>query len=69
MFKDDLPNMAAQFGIRKFGDCDQVCDPSVKDVLFVLIEGAVAVLDDERMVKRAKTEIRKTRRKKKKAQE
>lgn len=69
MFKNDLPKIAEHIGIQQFADCEQVCDPSIKDVLFVLVEGSVAILDDERIVRRAKTEVRKLRRKRKKEEE
>lgn len=69
MFKNDLPGMVHHFRMLKFEDCEQVTEPKVKDVLYVIIEGAVAVLDDQKVLKRANHEIKKTRRKRKKAQE
>jgi len=67
MFEDELPRMSEHFKVLQFADCEQVADPSIKDRFFVLVEGGVAILDDERIVKRAKTEVKRLRRKRKRA--
>ena len=37
--------------------------------MFIIINGGIAIVDDERTLKRVNNEVKKTRRKRKKAQE
>ena len=67
MFKSHIEGFVDQMGLKRYKDCEQIAEPSSRDDVFIVIAGGVAILEDDRVNKRAKLEVRKIRRKRKKA--
>ena len=69
MFKTQVNNMAAHFSVHKFGDCDIVTEPAEKTNIFMLLRGSVVIVGDERTHKTSNRQVRKTRHRRRKAEE
>ena len=61
--------MAKHFNMKVYNDWDEVTYPNVKDMIYLIIKGQVCIISDERIQKKAKTEVRRTRKKRQKAEE
>ena len=67
MFSSHLQEMSKSFNFHIYGDWEEVTVPKIKDMIYLLIEGQIIIISDERTLKHAKTEVRRVRWKKKKA--
>ena len=61
MFKILINDMASSFKLFEYEDLKEVTNPSEKDTIYVLLEGEVHVIADDRAYKKIKVEIRKFR--------
>ena len=52
MFKNNLDQMATEFKLFRFADCEQVSHPGEKTTLFVILQGQVNVISDEKIYKK-----------------
>lgn len=66
MFKPIIHEMANNFVLHEYADCSEVTHPSIKDVIYVLIQGRVHIIAEERTYKRMKFCIRKQRKQRQK---
>ena len=69
MFTSHLDEMSKSFNYHIYGDWEEVTVPSMKDMIYLLIEGQVIIISEDRTFKHAKTEVRRVRWRKKKAEE
>ena len=69
MFNNNVKPIVNQMTINRFNDCQQITAPNSRNDVFIIINGGIAIVDDERTLKRVNNEVKKTRRKRKKAQE
>lgn len=47
MFHDDIEKMSKSFHLCRFGDCAQITEPKIQDLIYVVIEGQVAIIDNQ----------------------
>jgi hypothetical protein len=63
MFSHVITSMKQHFKLWEYQDCVEVTNPTHKEVMYVLMEGQVASISDDRTFKRTNFEIKKTRKK------
>jgi len=61
--------MSKDFRLYEFRDCAEVTHPSEKQTIYVVMQGAVHVIADEKTIKRVAFEVKKAKRKFKKLKE
>lgn len=69
MFQSEMSRLVPHFAVQQFEDCAEITTQSVKDAIYVLLRGSVSIIADERTHKHAKREVKRTRHRRKKAQE
>lgn len=69
MFRSQIEKMSSHFSVHKFGDCDIVTEPTEKNYIFMVLRGSVVIIGDERTHKTSNRQVRKTRHRRKKAEE
>lgn len=58
-----MPEKVGDMGLKHFGDCEAVTDPSKRGDVLLLLRGAVVVIAEERAYKASLQAVRRARRK------
>ena len=66
MFKNNIKVIVSEMDIKEYDDCEQIAEPSSRNEVYIVITGGIAIVDDDRTLKRVRYEVKKLRRKRKK---
>lgn len=67
MFSRVISTMQSHFKLYEYRDCEEVTNPTNRELMYVIMSGRVSLISDDRIYKRTNFEIKKARKKRKKA--
>lgn len=66
MFATIIQSMQPSFKLWEYKDCVEITNPTQRELIYVVLEGQLALIADDRIFKRTNFEINKTRKKRNK---